>query len=243
MKLNQVVAVEKGVKNRVHEKVTDLHKTLLKGDLFSGHSKTFKPLDEDGEKFADDNKKVQFRVEEIFKEMATASVELLDIEATKDNANSLAKADVVVDGKVVLSGVQATTILFLEKQVTDFRTSVEKAPVLDSSKNWTLDANSGLFKTAPQTSHRTKKVQKAIVKYPATAEHPAQTEMVSEDVIVGYWSSTDHSGAASKVDKEVLLARTNKLLDALKSAREQANLQEATKVEVGQKLFDFLMGS
>ncbi|MDQ3812829.1 MAG: hypothetical protein M3347_02630 [Armatimonadota bacterium] len=39
-KLNQVVAIEKGVKSRVYGEVTELHKTSQKPELFNGFIKT-----------------------------------------------------------------------------------------------------------------------------------------------------------------------------------------------------------
>lgn len=38
-RLNQILAVEKGTKNRVNEKLTVIYKTFQKPDLFTGHVK------------------------------------------------------------------------------------------------------------------------------------------------------------------------------------------------------------
>ena len=45
-KLNQIIAIEKGTKNRVAEKLTEVYKTFQKAALFSGLVKTWRPLEE-----------------------------------------------------------------------------------------------------------------------------------------------------------------------------------------------------
>lgn len=132
--------------------------------------------------------------------------------------------------------------MFLEKQLTDLFTFVKTIPVLDPAEEWTKDLNSGLQKTAPSQTHRTKKTPKAIVKYPATPEHPAQTEMVTEDIIAGYWSQVKMSGAMPKPDKDGLMLSVNRLHEAVKTAREQANMADEVQIKnIGDAIFDHLL--
>jgi hypothetical protein len=120
------------------------------------------------------------------------------------------------------------------------RTFVEKMPTLDENRDWSQDPNSGLYRTERVTSHKTKKVQRAIVKYDATKEHPAQTEMITEDVIIGWWDTVLLSGALPVPRKEVLLERIDGLLKAVKMSRETANDQETTEHLVGEVVFGYL---
>jgi hypothetical protein len=114
-------------------------------------------------------------------------------------------------------------------------------PTLDETDDWTRDENSTLFKTAAIPTQRTKKVQKPLVLYPATAEHPAQTQMITEDVVVGYWDTIKQSGALPVPRKQVLLDRIEKLSQAVKFAREQANSVEAEPQKVGGTIFTYLL--
>ena len=239
--LNQAVAVRKGIQARVHEATTELHKTLDKAVLFNGFAKKFQPLDESGERFPDENQNVQMTASEVVKQIAKSMVELLDVEATVDATNALATASIVVEGVVVADKVPATTLLFLEKQLQLFRSDLRNIPELDPAERWDRDVNTNLFVTKPQETRRTQKVQKAIVLYPATPEHPAQTQLISEDVTVGQWTMVKVSGAMPKPEKAALVEKADKLIDAVKSAREKANTQEVLKMEVGSKLFDFLL--
>lgn len=241
-KLNQVLAVERQTKSRAHSEFTRLHKVTLKPGLFSGMTKTYKPLNEDGEQFPPESHIVQQNVPDTLKAAQRTLADLFDITATKDSANTAAKSDLLVEGDVILKDVPATTLLFLEKQLTDLHTFIQKLPVLDPGHLWKFDKQASLYKTGEQQTHKTKKVQKAIVMYDATEHHPAQTQLVHEDQIVGHWTRTGQSGAIPGVDKTGMLERIQKLQKAVKFSRESANQVEAPQKNISGKVFEYLFG-
>lgn len=241
-KLNQVIAIEKGVKARAHGVISDLYKMVQKPDLFNGLVRTYAKKDDDGEDLPSEKKHVQCRINDILGMVRMGQGALFDITAQKDTANSKATASVVVDGKEIVPELPVTTLLFLEKQITDIRTFVEAIPVLDNSESWSLDVNSGLYKTEPVQTHRTKKVSRPLVLYPATPEHPAQAQLVQEDVIAGFWSMVRQSAAMPKPDKERIADRLEKLLIGIKEARERANDADASnKPAIGSAIFEYLL--
>jgi len=240
--LNQIVAIEKGVKSRTYSEVSDLHKRSQKSDPYQGFTKKFRKKDEDGEDYPPENKKVLLVAEDVLKSVAKAQTELFDVTATKDFANCDAKADVVVDGQTLIESAPITYLLFLEKQLVDMRTFIDKLPTLDPNEDWTADPNSNLCKTDKITTHKTKKVQRAIVLYDATEHHPAQTQLVTEDVIVGWWDTIKMSGAIPVPRKQQLLDRVDRLIKAVKFAREKANSKEVDHQYVGEGLFAYLLG-
>jgi len=240
MKLNQVIAVEKGIKSRSHKTLTEMYQALSKKQLFDGLARTYEKKDEDSEQFPPESTRVQKNASEMVREAGNLLTELFDTTLTKDTANCSAKADIVVDGETLLSGVPATTLLFLEKQLTELHAFVNDMPVLDPAYDWELDPNDGLFKTDPITSAKTKKVTKPLVLYPATPEHPAQTDKITEDVIVGHWKQVKMSGALPEVRKKQLLSRVEKLQKAVKFAREEANSAEADQLTMGERFFGWL---
>ena len=239
-KLNQVIAIEKGAKNRLYSAITELHKNAQKADLFYGFSKTYEPKEEGSEQFPPEQKKVILRSDDVLSETKKLFTEFLDITATKDFANMTAKADVTVDGSVLVRDVPVPYLLFLEKQLTDLRTFVDKMPTLDESDDWRRDEATGLFKTEPMKTHRTAKVQEAIVLYDATEKHPAQTQLITKDVIVGYWNQVKQSGAITRGEKRKLLERIEAVLSAVKSAREEANSVEAEEKKVGGDILGYI---
>lgn len=242
-KLNQIIAIEKGVKSRAHSVVSELFKVVQKPDLFNGAVRNYQKKDEDGEDLPSEKKHVQFNVRDVLGTVRISQSDLLDTTAQKDTANSSAAADVRINGEVILPTLPVTTLLFLEKQLTDIRTFIAALPVLDSSENWNLDVNSGLFKTDAVQTQRTKKVQRPLVLYPATPEHPAQTQIVTEDVIAGFWNTIRQSGAMPKPDKDRIAERVEKLLIAVKEARERANdIDAGSKPSIGAAVFEYLLG-
>lgn len=243
-KLNQIIAIEKGIKARNYSEITGIYKLAQKPDLFNGLSRTYQPLNdeaEDAERLPAQSQRVQASVEDMWRNVGRLMSEHFDVTARKDWTNTLARADVKIDDKVLLEKVPVTYLLFLEKQLTDIRTSIDAFPTLDTQSDWTRDSTSGLFKTPTTTTHRTKKVAKPIVLYPATEEHPAQCQMVSEDVIAGHWNQVNYSGAMPIKDKKELLIRINKLIHAVKMAREEANsIEEMPSPKIGDAVFNYL---
>ena len=239
-RLNQVIAVEKSAKGRIMGEVTRMHQQLQKPGLLSGFSKTYQKRDEEGDDYPPERQRVQVVAGELLRQAGRLLGELFDITAQKDLANTRARADVVVNGEVLLEAVPATFLLFLEKQLTDLRTFVSAIPVLDPAEDWALDPATDMWRTEPTQTTRTKKVQRPIVLYPATTEHPAQTQLISEDVVVGTWQTVKTSGALPEPRKQQLLERIETLSRAVKQARETANAVEAPEQSVGGKVFEFL---
>ncbi len=139
-KLNQIIAVEKGIKSRSFQELTEAHQALQKPALLAGISRTYRPKDEEGEQLPPESTRVQIKADDIIRQTTESLTKLFDATAAKDWTNCNAKADVVVDGQTLLAQVPATYLLFLEKQLVDLHTFVKKLPVLDASETWNFDA-------------------------------------------------------------------------------------------------------
>ena len=242
-KLNQILAIEKGIKTRVYAEFTELHQATQKPGLMNGFIKSYQPRDEDGETYPTESQKVQYHAADVLDRVAKGLSELFDITATKDYANCTARADIVVDGRTLIADVPATYLLFLEKQLSDLHTFIAKMADLDPGSDWSVDPSTGQYKTEPSSTQRTKKVQRPITLYEATKEHPAQTQLITDDVIAGSWLTIKYSGAMSAPRKKQLLARIEKLSNAVKFAREQANAMDVQDKKCGKEVFDFLFGA
>ncbi len=239
-RLNQIIAVEKGVKSRSFQELTEAHHALQKPALLSGIARTYRPRDEEGETLPPESTKVQIKAEDIVRQTGDIMSRLFDVTATKDWANCLARADVVLDGQVLLSGVPITYLLFLEKQLVDIHTFIRKLPVLDAAETWAFDSSADCWATEPVQTLRTRKVPRNHVKAEATDKHPAQVEVYYEDVTVGYWRTVKFSGALPAQRINDMLQRVERLQEAVKFAREEANTVEATDQKIGDKVFGYL---
>lgn len=236
-RLNQIIAIEKGVKSRSFQELTEAHHALQKPALLSGISRTYRPKDEEGEQLPPESTKVQIKAEDIIRQTTEIMTKLFDVTATKDWANCRAKADVVVEGRTLLTGVPATYLLFLEKQLVDMVTFIRKLPTLDASETWAFDSSADAWATEPVQTVRTKKIPRNHVKAEATDKHPAQVEVYYEDVTVGYWRTVKFSGALPARRINELLERVERLQEAVKFAREDMDVED---VKVGDKVFQYL---
>ena len=241
-KLNQIIAVEKGIKSKSFQDLTEAHHAMQKPALLSGIARSYQAKDEEGEQLPPESTKVQNRAEHVLGQIATTLTKLFDVTATKDATNCVAKADVVVDDRVLLAEVPVTYLLFLEKQLTDLHTFIKKLPVLDAADSWVFNDSADCWSTEPVRTIRTKKVPRNHVKAEATDKHPAQVEVYYEDLAVGYWSTVKFSGALPAKRVSTLLERVEKLQQAVKFAREEANAAEAVDRRIGDKVFGYLFG-
>jgi hypothetical protein len=242
MKLHQLLAIEKGEKTRSYASMTSLHKASQKPALYDGFAKTYEPLSEDDQRLPSERKKVQLNGESVLSGVRKSLGRYWGLVMSKDVANQVAQADVEVNGITLLRGAPPTYLLFLEKQLSDIRTFIEKMPLLDSAEDWAADPASGNFRTQPVKTHRTRKVAKVVTLAEATEHHPAQAQVVHEDVIAGHWSTTKFSGALPGPRKTELLERVDTLLNAVKVAREEANQVECVDSDAS-PIFDYLFGA
>ncbi len=239
-RLNQIIAVEKGIKSRTFQELTEAHHSLQKPTLLAGISRVYRPRDEEGEQLPPESTRVQVKTQDIIRQTVEIMTALFDVTATKDWTNNRAHADVVVDGVVLLKDVPVSYLLFLEKQLVDLHTFVKKLPVLDPSETWTFDPSADCYATEPAQTLRTKKIPRNHVKAEATEHHPAQVEVYYEDIVVGYWRTTKFSGALPARRINELLERLERLQQAVKYAREEANNTEVEDHKVGTAVLQYI---
>ena len=242
-KLNQINAIVTARKGDAEKQVTELYKLVQKDQLFAGRERTYRPLDEvNGQKLPPESQRVQQRVDDMIRQARVKWTELWNLVLTQDTGNQQARADIVVDGKTLLADVPVTSLLFLDKQVNDLETFVSKLPTPDPAEEWSHDPNTGLLRSRATESLRTSKEPTVIVKYEATKDHPAQTELFTKDIPVGTWTQILYSGCIPADKKNTILARIRKLQDAIKIAKEQANLFEVERQKAGEPLLAFVFG-
>lgn len=241
-KLNQVIALEKGVKASTERAVTNAYHQFQKADLFNGLVRTYEPLDEADFVYPSENKKVTANVNTIVTDIHAAWTRLFDLTATKDTTNQLAKADVKIGDRTIATDVPVSTLIFLEKRLADLKAIVEKMPITDIAEDWTWDQANQVWRSGTVKTLRQKKVEDFITVAPATDKHAAQVVKVVKDVPEGHWNTTKLSGAASPEQRNIYLGRIAQLTEAVKRAREEANMTQVTDVEIGKSLLDFAFG-
>lgn len=240
-KLTVILGLLKGAKARTHTNVSALHHQSTKAPLYAGQTRTYQPRDDDGETRHPESQQVQLRAEDVLKDLREQLSRTWDLALWRDEGNTRARADVVVDGVTLLSQVPATFLLFLEKQLNDWRTAVVKLPYLDPAETWTPDPTTGLHRAQPVVTASSRKVMRNHTIHPGNDKHAPQVQTYTEDVPVGDWTTVKLSGALPVTRQADLVDRLDKLADAVKTAREQANLTEVDEVRAAATLFDYLL--
>ena len=241
-KLNQIIAIVGGEKTKAAQAITSAHHGWKK-ELISGIGRTYQPKDDDGERFPNEHKPVQVRVSDVLGALMDKMARFFDLCATQDYANTNAKANVVVDDKVLLADAPVSFLLFLEKQMTDLRTLCEGLPTLPSDQSWRFDEGKNCYVTEPVQSVKTQKVPTTHVKFEPTEHQPGQAEIIMVDTAIGHWTTTYMSGAIPAMDRDEIVARIEDVQRALKMAREEAN-QEDTIDQKGltKPIIDYVFG-
>lgn len=241
-KLNRVLAIERATRETAKQKLVELDKIIKKPGLMEGFEKTYRAVREDDvRKFPPESKKVEVVAHDLFTELVKTFTQFLDLTAAKDAANCVAKGDITINGVNILSDIPVTTLLTLNSQLTEIRGFVSDAVVLDPAVTWRVDDNNKqLFRAEEVETTKTEKVQEPMVLAPATKEHPAQTQLITRDIVAGYWTTIKYSGAISLSEKKMLLDRIQQMINAVKGAIEQANMVDAPDAHIGSTIFSYL---
>ncbi len=246
VRLSAIVAVSKGAKQRATDALTKADRqSQLGGDSspLKGLSRTHRPINADDLTYPAEETLVQFTVEDLLKDLTGPVGDAMDVVATQENGNTLARADIVVDGRVLVEQAPVGYMLYLSRRLDDIHTLVSRLPVLDPAEVWDWNdqaGQSGAYASRPVENRQTKKLPRNHVKAEATDRHPAQVEVFTEDVTVGIWTTIKFSGAVRGDRKRELINRVEKLQRAVKIAREEANSMQVPQIKVGGKVLDYL---
>lgn len=245
-KLHELLAVETSLENQANKVRGELTNTFeKKRHLFEEKRIVFKPNSETEKETVETQSDLQSTVKKELDWISSHIIKALDASYQVAEANTLARADIVLDDDaetVLIKNVPATALLELEKRIAEIHALIVAVPTLDPAKGFTVDPQrQNAFKAREVVKTRTKKQTKVIVKYEATKEHPAQTELVSVDEPVGTILEQEWSGLISPAEKAELINRVEIVGRAVRKARARANEVETDKTKkIGQKLIRFI---
>jgi len=168
-----------------------------------------------------------------------------DCFASKERTNQDARADLVVDGETLITGAPATLLLGLEKRLASLRDVYLRIPTLDPAIEWVDDAQAGGGVSVNKESEVRFKTEKTIehkIVVPADEHHPAQVERWTADKPIGRIEVNRRSSMMTPYQKSLHLERIDKLIRAVKRARQKANKAEVVNMNIGNVIFDFIHG-
>jgi hypothetical protein len=249
--LGVILGLLDGAKKQANAAVTALHRQSSDRARFDGLTREYRPdAVADGaqlETLPGEHKLVELTAERQVRDLAGALHRRLDLQLTMDTADTTAFGDVrVPDGsggeRVLIAHVPATTLLVMTKILEDVRTFIRNLPVQDPAKEWHADPNAdGVYVTDVTETVRNKKTPKVLLKAAATERHQADTEVYWIDERAGVWQRVERTGALPPNRYGALLERVELLLNAVRTAREEANQVVAPDRRMGYDLFSYLL--
>lgn len=226
-KLNELLSVEADLRSQAESCLKDLKNTFeKKRHHFTEKVVTFKSSVEGTPDKIESQLSLQTTVSKELEWIGEKLGKALDGGHQIDAANTQAKADIVLeDGKTLLSGIPATSLLRLEHRIKELRDLIHTIPTLDPAQGFAADParGAGIFKAREIEKIRTQKVQKHVIVVQPTKEHPAQVALVSEDIPVGQIHEQEWSSLITVAEKGDMLDRVEDLLRAIKKAKSRAN--------------------
>lgn len=245
-KLHQLLATDASLKGQAQKCRTELQTTLeKKRHLFEEKRVTFTANTEGAAGVTEAQSDIQTTVKAEVEWLNKIMVKALDAAFAIDQANTQAKADIVLDdGHIIAKNVPATALLQLEKRVKEVQEFIRAIPTLDPAKGFKADTDrgAGYFVAREVRKTRTAKETVPLVLYPATDKHPAQVDKLVKDVPVGTILEQEWSALITPAMKTDLLTRSEDLYRAVAKARSTANEVEIDVKEnrIGEALLAFI---
>jgi hypothetical protein len=241
-KLHELLAVEPDLKG-ASEKI--LNETVTTFSKKEGHFKAqvrkYEPVDDEGIRLPDERTEMVTTVADKLEWTWEKFGKYLDAVAQKESTNVEASATVEIDGKPLIDRpLPATLLLALESRLRQLRDVYNAIPTLEPGEKWEWDSQTRSYATDGKTTFRTQKVRKNHVLAQATEKHPAQVDVYTEDVVIGRWNTKKWSGALTPAEKADLLDRVDAVTQAIKRARQRANMANVNKVEISKTLYRYI---
>lgn len=252
--LHEILAVEQELKanaERARAQLIDAFRT--KQAHFTGIRRTYRPfaVDENSSESGGERLEAETRLAKTVPEELAAVLrevgKAIDLGFQLDEANTRARADIVVDGEVLVADVPATFLLQLERRLKELSAVFKEVPTFDPVRLWSVDPSADkkhVLRAEPVTTIRKQRTRKYNVMVEASKEHPAQVDIVEVDEPVGEIRSYEWTGMLSVGKKAALLEQLDRLLAAVKQARSRANTIEVDRSKkMAKTLADFLLAS
>lgn len=247
--LHELLAVETSKNKVFNDILAEARDTFSKKDhLFKGHLTTNTPLVENIEgsaPFLESTEETQVsetiesKLDYVFKHFT----QTFNVYAQKEKANQEAKADVTINGEVLIKDAPATMLLGLESKLNKIREMIVAIKTTDNTRAWTITNNKGIWQSTPEERGITKKVPRQKVVFQPTEHQPGQYESYVEDVIVGKKVVIHYTGLISSAEKAKILDRVDTLAAACKRARQRANKQVVdTSFKPGKDIANYILG-
>jgi hypothetical protein len=237
--LHQLIAVQRGVDEEVAKTLGSVrHLLAVEGDQDpkTGLSRVYDAIGDDpANNLPAQSRRVQMTAPELLGRAVTALDRLFNLKFTREEGNCEARADVIVDGTVLLGDVPVGYLMFLEAQAGKIIEMIDQIPTLNPADEWTDTApglREGVWASAAKKTAVSRRLPQVQVLSPAQVidgqKFEPQVRPYETEVTVGWWTTVKYSGQMDPKVQQDMRARAVKVQDAVRKAREQANRLEVT---------------
>lgn len=251
-KLHELLAVESDLENTAKKILQETKKVFQeKGAFFIKQEKETNLFDESAKNPPVEKLEMTTTVADKLDYTENAVIKYFDAIAQKERTNQDAHADLEVDGKSIAKDVPATLLLGLESRLRLVRDVYETIPTLSPGGKWVKDSTLGdnVYRNEnDETRFKTAKTIKSKVLVPPTFPKDGEGGQ-SQPAIIDKWDETENvgeitlrtwSGMLSSKEKSDILSRLDKLIRAVKKARQRANNTDVNSLKIGEAIFDYI---
>lgn len=254
-KLFEILAVEGDAQGRAAKLITETKGIFAnKENLFKGRQRILSlfgkdPAKEDELKAVEQKDstltKVESTIPDSLNYLGCILGDYWDVMYQKEATNQEAKADIIIDGQLLMEKVPVTFLLCMENRLKDLRPVLEAIPTLAPGIIWKEDTNYQLpyvYRTPEMFDVKTKEDTEYRHVFEPTDKQPGQFVPVKTQFNIGRYTTIDWSGLISPAEKARLLEHFDKVLMSVKQARQRANNIDAVTDKVGDILVGALFG-
>ncbi len=246
-KLHEIIAVEGDLQNTANKVIDEAVQTFSKkAEHFIEQLSSLRMHNEERQdENTSDHKAMVTTVGEKLDYVGKHLIKYYDAISRKERTNQEARADLVVNGDVLIVGMPGTLLLGLESRLRQFRTMCEAIPTLQPGIVWIHDEDrpGRVYKISEARKRfKTEKIKESKVIVQPTKEFPAQVDTWTVDKPCGTISDQIWSGMLSPAEKSDLIGRVDTILRAVKKARQRANEAEVVDLRVGKTIVDYILG-
>lgn len=246
--LHQIIAVQRGIEADAKTRLDETQRVLAVGgdqNPLTGLDRTHSPKTDQDQQQPPQRRAVQLTTAGLVTRYADAATRLLDVQYTRETGNTEAACRVEIGGQEILPAAPAGYLLFLETQITALINGlIARLQALDPAEEWHQDPADppGVYRSAARKTLSTTKRLTATVGYDATPDHPAQIQWRDTDEVTGEWTWVKYSGQLPTSEIYAIRDRANRLLAAVRTAREEANRIEVRDMHAGREILGYIFG-
>lgn len=243
-KLHQLLAVESDLEGKYKRICDETVKVFGKGSMFTGYIRKLELFDDsDKTAYPDEHLHMATTVKERLDYNDESVVDYFDAILQKEATNQTAVADLVIGETVIGKALPATFLLGMESRLKNLRAVYEAMPTLQVGIDWKRSETKGedvWEQVHPEEKLKTKMMVQHQVLVDPTPQHRAEIEKWEEQIPVGKFVKNIWCSMITSEEKSDVLGRIDKLINAVKKARQEANGVPTVDIHVGKNIVDFI---